>query len=109
MLGQFFLKVVMDYKHHYLVWILTIPAVIITVIHSARKYRNGAARTYIGESMSYLWTGIGISFFVLSVIITSNKTGWVYSYPFFYFIVWTWNICVRKDPEVHTSCYRRDF
>ena len=83
MLGQFFLKVVMNYKHHYLVWILTIPAVIITVIHSARRNRNRAARTYIGESMSYLWTGIGISFFVLSVIITSNKTGWVYSYPFF--------------------------
>jgi hypothetical protein len=83
MLSQFYLKVVVRYQHHYLVWLITIPTVIITVIHSARKNKNRAARTYIGESMSFLWTGIGISFFILSVIITSNKQGWMFSYPFF--------------------------
>src|SRR5215208_528332 len=61
-IGQFILKVVLQYKHHYIVWLCTIPAVIITIIHSVRL-RHRSARTYIGESMNYLWTGIGISFF----------------------------------------------
>lgn len=83
MLVQFYLKVGAGYERHYFVWLGTIPAVIITIIHSARANRKKSARTYIGESMSYLWSGVGISFFVLCVIITSTKEGWMYSYPFF--------------------------
>jgi hypothetical protein len=40
-------------------------------------------KTYVGESMSYVWTGIGISFFVLSFIITNTKGGWINAWPFF--------------------------
>src|SRR5688500_7886454 len=76
-LAQFFLKTVFHYDHHYLVWLVTIPAVIITVVHSGRKQRQHSVRTYIGESMSNLWTGVGISFFVLSFIITNTNEGWV--------------------------------
>ena len=83
MLVQFFLKVTVHYQHHYLVWLGTIPVMIITLVHTARRNKKLSARTYIGESMSYLWTGVGVSFFILCVIITSSKTGWLYSYPFF--------------------------
>lgn len=82
-LTQFLLKVVFLYEHHYLVWILTIPAVIITVIYSARRHKRHTVKTYIGESMGYLWTGIGISFFVLSLIISNSPGGWANGYPFF--------------------------
>jgi hypothetical protein len=80
---QFFLKVVLHYGHHYIVWWATIPAVIITIIYSKRKGKQKRVRTYVGESMSHLWTGIGISFFVLSMIISTTEGGWMYSYPFF--------------------------
>jgi len=33
--------------------------------------------------MSYVWTGIGISFFVLSFIITNAEGGWINAWPFF--------------------------
>jgi hypothetical protein len=33
--------------------------------------------------MASLWTGVGISFFVLTVIISTSKQGWMFSYPFF--------------------------
>ena len=79
---QFILKVVVEYERHYLVWLITIPAVIATVIYTSRNRRVPAVRTYVGESMSYLWTGVGISFFILSIII-SNSIGWLYAYPFF--------------------------
>lgn len=80
---QFFLKVVLQYEHHYLVWLSVLPAVLITIFYS-RKYNGRQYKTYVGESMSYLWIGIGISFFVLSFIITNmTKGGWLHGYPFF--------------------------
>ena len=51
---QFILKVVVHYQHHYFVWLLTFPAAIITFFYAKRQRRN-AVRTYIGDSMSYLW------------------------------------------------------
>lgn len=82
-LAQFLLKVVLHYERHYLVWVLTVPAVIVTIIYSARRHKRHAAKTYVGESMGYLWTGIGISFFVLSVIVSNSPGQWANGYPFF--------------------------
>ena len=82
-IGQFFLKVVLSNEHHYLVWLLTIPTAIITIIYSARRHNKHKVKTYIGESMSYLWTGIGISFFILSMIISNSSGGWLNAWPFF--------------------------
>jgi len=82
-LVQFILKVVLHYERHYLVWLGVIPVSIITIIYSIRQSKRRGVRTYIGDSMSYLWTGVGISFFVLSFIISSSKEGWMFSYPFF--------------------------
>jgi len=80
---QFILKVVFGYERHYLVWLGVIPTLIVTIIHTVKQNKHKAVRTYIGESMASLWTGVGISFFVLSVIISGTKEGWLFSYPFF--------------------------
>jgi hypothetical protein len=81
---QFLLKLVFHSPYHYMVWLVVIPAVIATIIYSARKDKKEShVRTYVGESMSYLWTGIGISFFILSVLISQSKEGWLNGYPFF--------------------------
>jgi hypothetical protein len=82
-LVQFILKVVLHYERHYLVWLGVIPVSFVTIIYSIRQSKHRGVRTYIGDSMSYLWTGVGISFFVLSFIISSSKEGWMFSYPFF--------------------------
>lgn len=82
-LSQFFLKVVLHSRYHYLVWLIVIPTVVITIVHTRRRNKNYLAKTYIGESMSHLWTGIGISFFILSFIISNTKEGWLNGYPFF--------------------------
>lgn len=80
---QFLLKVVFKWEHHYFIWLVVIPTMIITIIYSSKRTKGFKARTYIGESMSNLWTGIGISFFVLSYIISSSQQGWLFAYPFF--------------------------
>lgn len=78
---QFLLKTAAHYPHHYLVWLSTIPAALITIWYGRKRHRH-APRTYVGESMSYLWMGMGISFFVLIVILYATK-GWLHAYPLF--------------------------
>ncbi len=78
---QFLLKTVFDYQHHYIVWLSVIPAAIVTVIKSIKKERS-TYRTYISDSMGFLWMGLGISFFILSIII-STSIGWMKAWPFF--------------------------
>lgn len=80
---QFILKVVLAYERHYLVWLVCIPAAIVTVIHSSKRHRRPSVKTWVGESMSNLWTGVGISFFILSLIITNSQGGWLHAWPLF--------------------------
>jgi hypothetical protein len=82
-IAQFVLKVLVEYERHYIVWAVTLPAVIITIIYSVKRDKVPPVKTYVGESMSYLWTGIGISFFILSLIITQSNGGWANAWPLF--------------------------
>ena len=82
-IAQFILKVGLHTERHYLVWYIIIPTVIVSVLYSRRRRGKRAVRTYIGESMSSLWTGIGISFFVLSMIVSSKPAGWNDAWPLF--------------------------
>jgi hypothetical protein len=79
--GQFIL-LKSGYEKHYLVWLLIIPGVIISTYMGIRDSKKQKAKSYIGESMNYLWMGMGISFFVLIMILNrlgSNSSG----FPFF--------------------------
>ena len=77
--GQYLLKVVFSYEHHYIIWLLTVVAAVITVMHLRTRSSRERVWTYVGENMSYLWMGLGISFFILSIIF--SKMGWQYCYP----------------------------
>jgi hypothetical protein len=80
--GQFILKNVYDYQKHYLVWFLVIPVSIISAYMGIKEGKKREAATYIGDSMKYLWMGMGISYFVLSMIL--SKMGWNTNvFPFF--------------------------
>lgn len=80
-LSQFMLKVVYSYPYHYRVWFITFICAFITIVMGLRDRRNKNVKTYVGESMSYLWSGLGICFFIISIIFM--KIGWQYCYPFF--------------------------
>jgi len=80
--GQFILKNVLDYPKHYLVWWLIVPGIIISAYLGFKDQKTQKASTYIGDSMKHLWTGMGISFFVLSMLFT--RMGWQNNiFPFF--------------------------
>src|SRR6478672_5815535 len=56
--GQFLLKVVFRYKHHYIVWLVTLIGVVVSIVYSAKNRHRQGTRTYIGEAMGYLWSGM---------------------------------------------------
>jgi hypothetical protein len=81
-IGQFILKNLLGYEKHYLVWLLVFPTAIVSAIIGIKESKRRASTTYIGDSMKYLWTGMGISYFVLSMIL--SRMGWGISiFPFF--------------------------
>ena len=85
-MGQFVLKVLLHYRHHYAVWIITLIGIVISIGYTIKNKKRRAVRTYVDDSMGILWSGMAISFFVLSFIITFLRTensGWLYCYPFF--------------------------
>lgn len=80
--GQFILKNMLHYEKHYQVWLLVLVGIVFSVYQGIKDGKKRKASTYVGESMKYLWTGMGVSFFVLSIILT--KLGWGTTvFPFF--------------------------
>ena len=80
--GQFVLKHIYNYERHYQVWWLIVVGVIFSIYRGITDDKKQKVRTYIGDSMSYLWIGMGIAFFVLSMIL--SVIGWGSSvFPFF--------------------------
>jgi hypothetical protein len=80
--GQFILKHIVNYENHYQVWWLIVFGVAFSIYNGIKEGKKKKIRTYIGDSMKYLWIGMGISYFVLSMILT--KIGWNSAvFPFF--------------------------
>lgn len=80
--AQYLLLTVVKTDQHYQVWWLTMVGVVFSVWQGMKDGKKPRVRTYIGDSMRYLWTGMGISFFVLSMILT--RIGWGSPvFPFF--------------------------
>ena len=81
-IGQFILKHILQYEKHYMVWLVVIIGIIFSIYQGKRNEKKVRAKSWVDENMSHLWLGMGISFFVLSMIIT--RMGWgTEMYPFF--------------------------
>jgi hypothetical protein len=80
--GQFVLKHIIKYEQHYQVWWLVVVGVVFSIWYGIKERRQQRVKTYVGEAMKYLWIGMGISYFVLGMIL--SKVGWGTSvFPFF--------------------------
>ncbi len=80
--GQFVLKNILHYEKHYMVWLVIIIGILFSIYQGRKEEKTKKAKTYVDESMSYLWGGMAISFFVLGMILT--RLGWGTAvFPFF--------------------------
>ncbi|HET9057690.1 MAG TPA: hypothetical protein VFN30_12670 [Chitinophagaceae bacterium] len=80
-LGQFILKVIVKYPHHYYVWFLLIIGIAINIYWKRADGKKIKVKTYISESMEFLWSGMGVTFLVISLLFI--KIGYHYCYPFY--------------------------
>lgn len=78
---QYFLMVVLNYEHHYYAWFIIIIGIVFSTVHSVKYRRKRVVKTYVEDSMGWLWTGMSISFFAL-VFILSN-VGWNNAFPIY--------------------------
>lgn len=80
--AQFILKHVYDYEQHYQVWWVTVIGIVFSVWYGIKSDKTSKIKTYVGDSIKYLWIGMGIAYFVLSMIL--SQYGWdKIVFPFF--------------------------
>lgn len=80
--GQFVLKHIVKYDQHYQVWWLIVVGIAFSIWYGIKEGKRQKVKTYVDDSIKYLWMGMGISYFVLSIILT--KVGWDSAvFPFF--------------------------
>ena len=80
--GQFILKHLLNYEKHYLVWSVVIIGIVFSLYQGRKEEKSSRVKTYVDESMGHLWLGLGISFFILALILTMIGWGNV-AFPFF--------------------------
>ena len=80
-LGQFVLKVLVKYPHHYYVWFLLLIGIAMSIYWGITDGKKVKAKTYVSESMEFLWSGMAITFIVISLLFI--KIGYQYCYPFY--------------------------
>jgi Flp pilus assembly protein TadB len=76
---QYILMVHVQYPKHYYAWMILFIGIIFSIIYSLKYRRKRGVKTYVGSSMSTLWTGLTISFMALPFIL--SKIGWNYAFP----------------------------
>ena len=80
--GQFVLKHIVKYEKHYQVWWVIVAGIAFSIYYGIREGKSRNVKTYVGDSIQYMWMGMGCSYFVLSMIL--SKTGWENTvFPFF--------------------------
>lgn len=81
-IGQFILKHIIEYPRHYMVWWIIIIGIVFSIYQGSKEGKKQKVKTYVGDSIKALWLGMGIAYFVLSMILT--KIGWDKPiFPFF--------------------------
>lgn len=80
LIAQYILLEWVHYPYHYILWALMPVGGIITAVYSHRQSKRELVRTYVTDSMRHLWMGIGLSFWVMMVIL--GKKGIPFILPF---------------------------
>jgi hypothetical protein len=80
-IGQFVLKVIFQSPYHPIVWTLCFFAVVFSVLHGVKEGKKIRVRTYIDETLDYLWISIVISYILFGFAFA--RFGWENCYTFY--------------------------
>lgn len=54
-----------EYAHPYIVWLITIPAWIVSMMYGYRQSREKRLVTYVDRTIMWLWVTFGVTIFIL--------------------------------------------
>jgi hypothetical protein len=83
---EFFLKIVVHSTYHYAVWWLMPVGGVVSGIYGARQARKMRVRTFVDESLKYLWLAVACSYVVL-VFVNGMGIGNTWETAFTYYIL----------------------
>jgi hypothetical protein len=69
--GMYGLMKLSDYPHPYIVWLITIPAWVVTMIYGSRQDKQAAVNTHLDKINMWLWICYGIT--LLPIVIFMSK------------------------------------
>jgi hypothetical protein len=81
-IGQFILKVIVKTEWHPVVWNLMIVGSVISIFHSRKENNKKIVKSYVDESIAYLWMAIGITQGLL-IFVFIRQGDWQDCYTFF--------------------------
>lgn len=73
---QFILKVYFHYPQHYFVWWLMPVGGVISALYGSRQSRKQKVKSFVDESLAYLWISLAIAFVILVLINVFGKASW---------------------------------
>jgi hypothetical protein len=80
---QFTLKVYFDYPNHYFVWWLMMPVGGVTSgIYGARQSKSKKVKSFVDESLDFVWIALGFAFIVL-IVINVRTLGWEHAFTYY--------------------------
>ncbi len=74
-LGMYLLMRFTDFQYPYAIWLLTIPAWIITIIIGSKQSKSSMIKTHLDSINMWLWIALGIS--ICPTIFFGAKIGWM--------------------------------
>ncbi len=81
-IGQFILKVIVKTEWHPIVWNLMIVGSVVSIFHSRKENNKKIVKSYVDESIAYLWVAVGITQGLL-IFVFIRQGDWQDCYTFF--------------------------
>jgi hypothetical protein len=79
-IAQFVLLHVLNYEHHYIVWLATIPVFIFQFFYTRKKYSHTAVVTYTDSIIGFVWITFAIVLVLLCFLVGFLTTGEYYTH-----------------------------
>ena len=73
-IGMYSLYKFTDYEYPYIVWLITIPAWVITIIYGSRQGRQAGKKTHLDKVNMWLWISYGLT--ILPFVVFIQKIGY---------------------------------
>jgi hypothetical protein len=80
--GQYVLKIFLHYPNHSVVWFLMPVGGVVSWIYGAQQSKTQKVKSFVNESLEYLWLALAISFIVL-VIINVGSGAWQTAFTYY--------------------------